>query len=98
MKADIEKVLKEIGNDRHGLGDLIVHYGNPEEIEMQEWWDAPINVLQDNLRRNVQQRDKKTLSVWLLELEQSMQMKVKYQSTKIKYYFCCPNFLTIMGQ
>ena len=58
MKADIEKVLKEIGNDRHGLGDLIMHYGNPEEIKMQEWWNASINVLQDNLRNNVQQEDK----------------------------------------
>jgi hypothetical protein len=54
MKADIEKVLKEIGNNRHGLSDLIMHYGNPEEIEMQEWWNAPIEVLQDNLRNNVQ--------------------------------------------
>jgi len=58
MKADIEKVLKEIGNDRHGLSDLIIHYGNPEEIKMEEWWNAPIDVLQDNLRDNVQQEDK----------------------------------------
>ena len=58
MKADIEKVLKEIGNDRHGLSDLIMHYGNPEEIEMEEWENVPINVLQDNLRNNVQQEDK----------------------------------------
>lgn len=58
MKADIEKVLKEIGNDRHGLSDLITHYGNPEEIKMQEWWNAPINVLQDNLRNHVKQEDK----------------------------------------
>jgi len=59
MKADIEKLLKEIGNDRHGLGDLIMHFGKPEEIEMQEWWNAPIEVLQDNLRNNVQQEAKK---------------------------------------
>jgi len=59
MKADIEKLLKEIGNDRHGLGDLIIHFGKPEEIEMQEWWNAPIKVLQDNLRNNVQQEAKK---------------------------------------
>ena len=58
MKADIEKLLKEIGNDRHGLGDLIMHYGKPEEIEIQEWWNAPIEMLQDNLRNNVQQEDK----------------------------------------
>ena len=61
MKADIEKLLKEIGNDRHGLGDLIMHYGKPEEIEMQEWWNAPIEVLQDNLRNNVQQEVKENL-------------------------------------
>ena len=47
MKADIEKVLKEIGNDRHGLSDLIMHYGSPKEIEMAEWENVPINVLQD---------------------------------------------------
>ena len=58
MKADIEKILKEIGNDRHGLSDLIMHYGNPEAIKMQEWRNAPIDVLQDNLRNNVQQEDK----------------------------------------
>jgi len=58
MKADIEKVLKEIGNDRHGLSDLIMHYGNPEEIKMKEWRNAPIDVLQDNLRNHVKQEDK----------------------------------------
>ena len=58
MKTDIEKVLKEIGDDRHGLGDLIMNFGKPEEIKMQEWWNAPIEVLQDNLRNNVQQKDK----------------------------------------
>ncbi|MDR0437079.1 MAG: hypothetical protein LBH22_02115 [Bacteroidales bacterium] len=61
MKADIEKLLKEIGNDRHGLSDLIMHFGNPEEIEMEGWWNAPIEVLQDNLRKNVQQEDKEEL-------------------------------------
>jgi len=61
MKADLEKLLKENVNDRHGLSDLIVHYGNPEEIEMQEWWNAPIEVLQDNLRNNVKPEDKKDL-------------------------------------
>ena len=61
MKADIEKLLKAIGNDRHGLGDLIMHYGNPEEIGIQEWWEAPIKTLQDNLRHNVKPEDKKGL-------------------------------------
>jgi hypothetical protein len=27
---------------------------------MEEWWEAPIEVLQDNLRNNVKQEDKKT--------------------------------------
>jgi len=61
MTANIEKLLKEIGDDRHGLGDLIMHYGNPEEIEMENWWDAPIEVLQDNLRKNVKLENKKDL-------------------------------------
>ena len=61
MKVDIEKLLKEIGNDRHALGDLIMHFGNPEEIEMQEWWNASIEILQDNLRHNVKPEDKKDL-------------------------------------
>ena len=61
MKVNIEKLLKEIGNDRHGLSDLIMHFGKPEEFEMQEWWNAPIEVLKDNLRNNVQSKDKKEL-------------------------------------
>lgn len=61
MKTNIEKLLEEIGNDRHGLSDLIIHYGNPEEFEMQEWWNAPIEELKDNLRKNVKPEDKKDL-------------------------------------
>ncbi|CAM2765356.1 hypothetical protein SAMN05444143_103231 [Flavobacterium succinicans] len=61
MKADIEKLLNEIANDRHGLSDLVLHYGNPAEIEMEDWWDAPIEVLQNNLRQNVKPEDKKGL-------------------------------------
>ena len=61
MKANIEKLLKEIGNDRHGLSDLIMHFGKPDEFEMQEWWNAPIEALKDNLRNNVQSKDKKDL-------------------------------------
>lgn len=61
MKVNIEKLLEEIGNDRHGLSDLIIHYGNPEEFEMQEWWNAPIEELKDNLRKNVKPEDKKDL-------------------------------------
>jgi len=61
MKANIEKLLKEIGNDRHGLSDLIIHYGKPEEFEMQEWWNAPIEELKNNLRNNVKSEDKKDL-------------------------------------
>ena len=38
-----------------------MHYGNPEEIEMEEWWNEPIEVLQDNLRNNVQQEDKENI-------------------------------------
>ena len=61
MKANIEKLLKEIGDNRHGLSDLIMRYGNPEEFEMQEWWNTPIEELKDNLRNNVKPEDKKDL-------------------------------------
>lgn len=81
MKADIEKVLKEIGNDRHGLSDLIMHYGNLEEIKMQEWWNAPITVLQDNLRNNVKQEDKEgfiLLAMGVGAIEYNEQKKSEY--------------------
>ena len=78
MTANIEKLLKEIGNDRHGLGDLIVHYGNPEEIEMEDWWDAPIEVLQDNLRKNVKPEDKKNLILLAMGVG-----AIKYDESKI---------------
>lgn len=60
MKADIEKLLAEIGDDRHGLGDLIMHFGNIEEIVTKEWWEAPIETLRDILRNNVKQNDKES--------------------------------------
>lgn len=61
MKTDIEKLLNEIGNDRHGLSDLIMHYGNPGEFDLQEWWNAPIEELKNNLRKNLKPEDKKDL-------------------------------------
>jgi hypothetical protein len=81
MKANIEKLLKEIGNDRHGLGDLIVHYGNPEEIEMQEWWNAPIEVLQDNLRNNILPENKKDLVLLAMGIG-----AIKYNESKVSEY------------
>jgi|GEM_PF-3061977 len=81
MKADIEKLLKAIGNDRHGLGDLIIHYGNPEEIEMEEWWNAPIEVLQENLRQNVKQEDKKDLILLAMGVG-----AISYDESKVSEY------------
>jgi hypothetical protein len=81
MKADIEKLLKEIGNDRHGLCDLIMHYGNPEEIEIEEWWNAPIEVLQDNLRNNVQEEDKADLILLAMGVG-----AIEYDERKISEY------------
>jgi len=81
MKADIEKLLKAIGNDRHGLGDLIIHFGNPEEIEMEEWWNAPIEVLQENLRQNVKQEDKKDLILLAMGVG-----AISYDESKVSEY------------
>ena len=81
MTVNIEKLLKEIGDDRHGLGDLIMHYGNPEEIEMEDWWDAPIEVLQDNLRKNVKPEDKKDLILLAMGVG-----AIKYDESKISEY------------
>ena len=81
MKADIEKLLKEIGNNRHGLGDLVMYYGNPKEIEMEVWWEAPIEVLQDNLRNNVKQEDKKKLTLLAMGVG-----AIKYDESKVSDY------------
>jgi hypothetical protein len=81
MLADIEKLLKEIGNDRHGLGDLIMHYGNPEEIEMEDWWEAPIEVLQDNLRKNVKPEEKKDLILLAMGVS-----AIEYDESKVSEY------------
>ena len=81
MKTDIEKLLKAIGNDRHGLADLIMHYGNPEEIRMQEWWNAPIEMLKDNLRSNVKPEDKKDLILLAMGVG-----AIKYDENKVSEY------------
>ena len=82
MKVNIEKLLEEIGNDRHGLSDLIMHYGNPEEFEMQEWWNAPIEVLRDNLRKNVKPKDKNDLILLAMGVG-----AIKYDESKVSEYY-----------
>ena len=81
MKANIEKLLEEIGNDRHGLSDLIMHYGNPEEFENQEWWNAPIEEVKDNLRKNIKNEDKKDLVLLAMGIG-----AIEYNESKISEY------------
>ncbi len=81
MKTDIEKLLNAIADDRHGLGDLILHYGNPAEIEMEDWWEAPIEVLQNNLRKNVKPEQKKDLILLAMGIG-----AIKNDETKISDY------------
>jgi hypothetical protein len=82
MKTDIEKLLSAIGNDRHGLSDLILHYGKLDEIKMEEWWEAPIEVLQNNLRQNVKPEDREGLILLAMGVG-----AIEYDESKVSEYF-----------
>jgi hypothetical protein len=58
-----------------------MHYDNPEEIKMEDWWNAPIEVLQGNLRKNVKPEDKKDL----IRLAMSVGA-IEYDESKISEY------------
>lgn len=48
---------------------------------MEEWWNAPIDVLQDNLRHNIKPEDKKDLIFLAMGVG-----AIKYNESKVSEY------------
>ena len=53
MKANIEEVLKEIGNCRGSLEELVVMFGQPNDYE-----NKTLEELREILRNSIEEKDK----------------------------------------